>query len=39
MVIHTTGAVWVAAGLGSMVVLLWFGLPLFRRAQYGEPGE
>lgn len=39
MVIHTTGAVWVAAGLGSMVVLLWFGLPLFRRAQHAEPGE
>ena len=39
MVIHTTSAVWVAAGIGSTVVLLWFGLPLFRRAQDGEPGE
>jgi hypothetical protein len=37
VVIQTTTAVWVAAGIGLIVVILWFGLPLFRRAQDGEP--
>jgi uncharacterized protein DUF6328 len=33
VVIRTTTAVWVAVGIGLIVTLLWFGLPIFRSAQ------
>jgi amino acid transporter len=37
VVIRTNIAVWVAAGVAAIVILLWFGLPLFRRAEEELP--
>jgi amino acid transporter len=37
VVIGTSTAVWVAAGVAVIVVVLWFGLPLFRRAEEEFP--
>jgi hypothetical protein len=37
VVIRTSIAVWVAAGIAVIVVVLWFGLPLFRRAEEELP--
>lgn len=39
VVIQTSIAVWVAAGVGAIVLVLWFGLPLLRGAQDEEPAR